>query len=451
MRLIGRSRYVWAMAALVAIVAAGCASSHRAAPNDSAGWIGSEPDFRQAHESATGGSGLVESDAAPADRARSDAAATTAAAAASSGSYDAPKSQAPTQPLRAGNIDDNTDFAGFLSYLQRIGREGVPFRALDPSGRVVVTVTDADQHPASGVEVTVKQGDADITRLRTTADGTVRFHPHAYGAGEGTFTFSAGSSEATAPAGGTATLTADGPSATDHVPLDLLFLIDATGSMGDEIGRLKSTVATVVDRIEALPGQPDVRIGMTVFRDQGDAFVTGTYDFTSDIGTFREALAAVQADGGGDTPEALDEAVDEALSKPSWRPAGSATQLVVLIGDAGGHPDRQVARPYTQSMMDAAARGVKILPIAASSSDDQAEVAFRQLAQFTGGRFVFLAYGAEGAALGTSTDITKADYEELSLDDLIVRLVADELSARTGQPVTEPPAPSTTTTNPPGQ
>jgi hypothetical protein len=102
-------------------------------------------------------------------------------------------------------------------------------------------------------------------------------------------------------------------------------------------------------------------------------------------------------------------------------------------------------------MIDAAARGVKILPIAASSSDDQAEVAFRQIAEFTGGRFVFLSYGAEGAALGTSTDISKADYEELSLDDLVVRLVADELAARTGQPIEVPPAPTTTTSNPPGQ
>jgi hypothetical protein len=441
------------MAALVGIVAAGCGSSHPAA-SESGGWIASAPDFKQEHAATTaGGSGVVESDAAPADRARYASASTVAAAAATTGggSSDAPKSQAPVDNLRAGNIDDNKDFAGFLAYLQRISEEGVPFRALDPSGRIVVTVTDTDQHAASGVEVTVKQGDTEITRLRTTADGTVRFHPHAYGAGDGTFTFIAGSSEATAPAGGTASLVAEGPSATDHVPLDLMFLIDATGSMGDEIGRLKSTVATVVDRIEALPGQPDVRIGMTVFRDEGDSFVTGTYDFTSDIDAFQKALAAVEADGGGDTPEALDEGLDDALSKPSWRPAGSATQLVVLIGDAGGHPDRQVARPYTKSMMDAAARGVKILPIAASSSDDQAEVAFRQLAQFTGGRFVFLSYGAGGAALGTSTDITKADYEELSLDDLIVRLVADELSARTGQPIAPPPAPSTTTTNPPGQ
>lgn len=126
-----------------------------------------------------------------------------------------------------------------------------------------------------------------------------------------------------------------------------------------------------------------------------------------------------------------------------------------VVGDAGGHPERDVEQPYVESMRNASERGVKILPIAASSSDDRAEVAFRQLAQFTGAPFVFLAYGAGGAATGGSTDIDSTDYEELSLDDLIVRLVSEELAALSGggsSPATVPPTvTTTTTTNPPGQ
>ena len=57
---------------------------------------------------------------------------------------------------------------------------------------------------------------------------------------------------------------------------------------------------------------------------------------------------------------------------------------------------------------------------------------FRQLAQFTGGRYVFLTYGAGGRATGEHTDIDERDYAELSLDDLIVRLVAEELAALRG-------------------
>ena len=104
-----------------------------------------------------------------------------------------------------------------------------------------------------------------------------------------------------------------------------------------------------------------------------------------------------------------------------------------------------------------------IFPIASSASDDAAEVTFRQLAQFTGSRFVFLAYGAEGAATGDSTDIDSLDYEQLSLDDLVVRLIEEELAGRRNPTPGAPPtsttttAPSSTTTpapttsTPPGQ
>ena len=90
--------------------------------------------------------------------------------------------------------------------------------------------------------------------------------------------------------------------------------------------------------------------------------------------------------------------------------------------------------------------------MASSNTDDAAEFAFRQLAQFTGARFVFLSYGAGGTAVGAGSDIAATDYEELALDDLVVRLVAEELAARTGSTTPQlPPPPSTTTTRPPGQ
>jgi hypothetical protein len=73
---------------------------------------------------------------------------------------------------------------------------------------------------------------------------------------------------------------------------------------------------------------------------------------------------------------------------------------------------------------------------------------FRQIAAGTGSRFVFLSYGAGGAAVGANSDISGTDYEELSLDDLVVRLVSEELAAVTGQPAPAPtptPSPSTPT------
>ena len=103
----------------------------------------------------------------------------------------------------------------------------------------------------------------------------------------------------------------------------------------------------------------------------------------------------------------------------------------MLVADAPPQIDRQVAMTTAASALLAAERGVKILPVAASGTDDQAEYVMRELAFVTGGRFVFLSYGAAGSATGSGTDID--DYDELPLDQLVVRLVADEIEALTAQ------------------
>lgn len=356
-------------------------------------------------------------------------------------------------PLRAGSVDDNEDFEGYLAYLDRIDSLGIALRELDPRGRIVVEVTGTSGLPVPGAEVVFNADGAEVARVRTTADGSVRFHPPLYGAGDvATFDISVEDTVVTAAPGDTVAIESPTPGgAVAPVPLDVLFLLDATGSMGDEIDRLKQSIDLVADRLAALEAAPDLRFAMTLYRDEGDDFVTATHDFTSDVVAFRQALSEVVADGGGDYPEALDEGLAEALAVPSWRDAANTVQLVFLIADAPPQVGRQVETPYPASVVEAVARGVKIFPVASSESDDQAEAVFRQIAQATGARFVFLSYGAAGAATGGNTDIGPTDYEELALEDLIVRLVAEELAALSGDPGQVPPTSSTSTTVPDGQ
>ena len=330
--------------------------------------------------------------------------------------------------LTGGSIDDNERFGDYLAYRSAFFGLGITVRDLDPTGRIVVTVTGEGGLPAAGAEVLVTAGQRGVG-LRTTADGTIRFHPRAYELGDGPFTVSAGGASTAAEQGQSVALETSLPTAAGQtVALDVLFLLDATGSMDDEIYQLKITIDEVAHRIHRLPGDVDVRLGMTLYRDEGDEFLTRTFDFTPDIGDFSEALSAVVAADGGDNPEALDEALAEALARPSWRSASETVQLIFLVADAPPQVRRQVPVPYTTSMRTAAQRGIKIFPVSSSGTDDQAEFVFRQLAQFTGARYVFLTYGAGGRATGSATDIDQRDYEELSLDDLIVRLVAEELA-----------------------
>ena len=370
-------------------------------------------------------------DAAPAEEAMAADAADSASEAAERDSEAAYESELQQTTLTGGSIDDNERFADYLAYRDDFRGLGIPVRDLDPSGRIVVAVTGEGGYPAPGAEVMVA-GEAPEVSLRTTADGTVRFHPEAYGAGPGPFTVTAGGVSTEAARGERVSIeTALPTAARGTVALDILFLLDATGSMDDEIHQLKITIDEVAQRIHRLPGDVDVRLGMTLYRDELDSFLTSTFDLTSDVEAFAEALSAVVADGGDDYPEALDEALADALSQPSWRSAAETVQLVFLVADAPPQVLRQVPVPYTESMLEAAGRGIKIFPVSSSGTDDQAEFVFRQLAQFTGARYVFLTYGAGGRATGSSSDIDQRDYEELSLDDLIVRLVAEELAALT--------------------
>jgi hypothetical protein len=405
------------------------------------GWIGGEPEFA---------AGTGEASRAGAPTAVAATAATTTAGLDAVAPPPAP-AQPDAAPLRAGNVDDNADFPGFLDYLARLDGLGISTRPFDASGRIVVTVTRPDGSPASGVDVTVSAHDTAVAAIRTTADGTARFLPHLYGDVSDTYTFTASGTSTTAAPGGAAALAVDAPRPDGPVAVDVLFLLDDTGSMDDEIDRLKTTIDTVAAQVASLDSHPDVRFGMTLYRDLGDPFVTSTFDFTSDVDAFRGAIRDVVADGGGDYPEALDEGFAEAMAKPSWRDPATTVQLVFLIADAPPQVGRQVDVTYAQSIVEAVSRGIKVFPIASSESDDQAEAVFRQIAAATGARFVFLAGGPGGAEIGEHTDITSTDYEELPLDALVVRLITEELAALTGTPPPLPPPSTTPPTNPPGQ
>ena len=438
----------------------------RTAPTTGEGWIEGEPDWDGDAAAAASVELEAMEDVAMAEAALAEAAAEMAAEEAASAATEPTAAPATTaaaatietaddvvdsEPdavvheselrqvrLTGGSIDDNERFDDYLAYRADFFRLGIPVRDIDPGGRIVVTVTGENGLPAAGADVLVTAGQRGVG-LRTTADGTVRFHPEAYELGDGPYTVSAGGASAEAARGESLALETSLPTASgETVALDVLFLLDATGSMADEIHQLKITIDEVAMRIHRLPGDVDVRLGMTLYRDEGEIFLTRTFDLTPDAEAFAQALSEVVADDGGDNPEALDEALADALSKPSWRSPSETVQLIFLVADAPPQVLRQVPVPYTDSMRNAAGRGIKIFPVSSSGTDDQAEFVFRQLAQFTGARYVFLTYGAEGRATGSATDIDERDYEELSLDDLIVRLVAEELADLHGPADAEP-------------
>jgi Mg-chelatase subunit ChlD len=335
-------------------------------------------------------------------------------------------------PLRAGDVDDNADFPAYLRYLGDFRGSGV--RPLNVSERIVIQVRDAAQKGVPDAEVRVKAGFTTLWQGRTASDGRLLFFPQRDAAsadqqrytlevhkGQETITQEQERSSTTWNA--SLTQTVDRSQSTN---LDLLFVIDATGSMGDEISRLQSTLQTVAQRVRELNGNHRVRFGLVSYRDHGDSERTNLVPFTETLGDFQTRLNQLQADGGGDYAEDLEAGLDLAMREPAWSSEG-ATRLAFVIADAPPHIDYQGSPAYGDSIRLAVQKGIKLYTLGASGLDATGEYVFRQLAQQTLAKYLFLTYGGEPGP-GGSVSATVGGFQENNLDDLIVGIVKQELA-----------------------
>jgi hypothetical protein len=296
-----------------------------------------------------------------------------------------------------------------------------------------IQVTNEQGQPVLGARVTITDDAGhELASLLTHANGQVSFFPLASkspeaqryhvlvekGSTEADFTFDREKRDHS--------IILKAGSASNPVRLDVHFLIDATGSMSDEIQQLKENMINISERIHALPSNPDVRFGMTIYRDRGDLFVSRSFEFTPDIEAFTEELRNIMAEGGGDYAESLNEGLHNAVHLPEWR-VEETVSLIFLVADAPPHLDYANDYDYAEEVFDAVEQGIKIFTLASSGLDDQGEYIFRQLAQISSGKFLFLTYGAGGAP-GDETPHHVDDYSVLSLDELVVRLLEEELA-----------------------
>lgn len=334
--------------------------------------------------------------------------------------------------VTAGMVDDNADFFAYLQFRQRTQ---VPHRERDVSERYLLEVRNARGMVVPDAEVAVQAANGAAMWARTDAGGRAWLHPNAFDRSDsqvyevavrkngqqGTGILRRGQKSALE-------LVLNSDEGSQRARLDLVFLVDATGSMGDEIGKLKATLHAIANEVAQMPSRPDTCFGLVAYRDRGDAFLVRRHDLTNDLASFQAVLDALQADGGGDYPEAMNEALHETVHKMSWRGTG-ATRMVVLLADAPPHLDYGGPQ-YDEDMMAALGKGIKVFSVGASGLDKQGEYIQRQIAQYTGGRFVFLTYKeatrpASGPGRETVHDVSS--YSVQTLDRLILRLVSEEL------------------------
>ncbi|CAF0816677.1 unnamed protein product [Adineta ricciae] len=122
----------------------------------------------------------------------------------------------------------------------------------------------------------------------------------------------------------------------DSSILDLVFIMDCTGSMGSYIASATSSIRAIVEEI-VVSEKSDIHLALIEYRDhppQDQTFVTRTHDFTAKVSEMKGWLEQCSAQGGGDGPEAVADGLHDAL-KLSWRE--NATKICVLISDAPPH------------------------------------------------------------------------------------------------------------------
>ena len=214
-----------------------------------------------------------------------------------------------------------------------------------------------------------------------------------------------------------------------------MFVVDATGSMGDEMRYLVSELGDVLKRIVDKNGVR-IELGFLFYRDDCDKqnkfFEVDFTDVTDQAQYLKmqETLKLQNAMGGGDYPEALDEALLKAVN---YKWAANATKIIFNVLDAPCHETDTDKKNFSSAVNAAAAKGIRICPIMASGADLLTEYLTRQAAILTGGTFVFI---TDDSGIGGShydPNLPNAVIERLN--DLMVRLVDGYYTGTFADPV----------------
>lgn len=184
--------------------------------------------------------------------------------------------------------------------------------------------------------------------------------------------------------------------------IDIVFALDTTGSMSDEITLVRRLVWDLANGLVLGQPSPSLRLALVRYRDKGDAYVVKVTPLTRDLDAVHKVLMGTRAGGGGDYPEHVSIALHHAV-KQSWRPA--ARKMIFLIGDAP--PSKRGDYDWKKEAKSAAKAGVAIHAIGCSGIRAGAKI-FRRIGDLSGGSYAPLPRGRGSKAAFRNTIFTRA-------------------------------------------
>lgn len=202
--------------------------------------------------------------------------------------------------------------------------------------------------------------------------------------------------------------------------VDIAFVVDATGSMSDEINYLKAELNDIMLQVKDSLQKVNLNLGSVFYRDHGDEYVVKVSDLSDNLKTTVDFIQANNADGGGDAPEAVDEALNAAIHNMSWN-ENALSRILFLVLDAPPHEDEKVISRMNELTEQAAKKGIRIVPLTCSGIDKSTEFLMRSIALLTNGTYSFL---TDDSGIGNPhIEPTTDEYEVELLNDLLVRLI----------------------------
>lgn len=322
------------------------------------------------------------------------------------------------------------------TYYGESGEQTFASWGLDSLNRIEVTVTFAGM-PLFDALVTLTTASGERYSARTNRNGIA----YVFGGNAGTLTVtSPESSEVhTVPVNGEKEVAVTFEALDDMEEtvdvIELMYVVDVTGSMGDELRYLREELGDVIKQVVRANPDSRVKLALLFYRDDGDEEKFRYVEFKdvtdpADYESHYTVLTKQEAAGGGDTPEALDEALEMAVSK-GW--TTGSTKILFHVFDAPAHGNSEHQSRLKSAIASAAEQGVRICPIMASGADELTEYTARSEAILTGGTFIFM---TDDSGIGYShfdPQLPDAVHEYLNL--LMIRLINGYHTGTFAEPV----------------
>ena len=191
---------------------------------------------------------------------------------------------------------------------------------------------------------------------------------------------------------------------TGNSTLEMVFVLDTTGSMGGLLEGAKQRIWGIVNEVMQSTSHPSVRVGLVAYRDRGDAYVTKVLPVTTDLDQVYSTLMSYRAEGGGDGPENVRRALADGVHNAGWskRTQGVA-QIIFLVGDAPPHEDYQ-DEPSTATTTAEAVRAGKIVNTIQCGNEPGTQSVWKAIAQHGEGQYFAIAQDGGVQAIATPYD-----------------------------------------------